>query len=175
MYFRSYRMWKYWLEHSLKIAVSENALTVNMWKCHKYLWNFHESAFLMCFHHFEKSWFGISLPYYYVKSYACFLTHCVPTASIPLKSERIYNSQYKCNYLKKENLFLNFWFNFWNLHQISNIFKQKMMVTANVFPKLQTVKNFVRPLCKKRACGTLFDTQHVKVSQLFAKSQSERF
>ena len=49
------------------------------------------------------------------------------------------------------------------------------MVIANVFPKLQTVKNFVRPFCKKRRFGTRFDNQHVKVSQILAKSQGEHF
>ena len=45
-----------------------------------------------------------------------------------------------------------------------------MIVIANVFPKLQTVKNFVRPLFKKRRFGTRFDTQHDKVSQVLEKS-----
>ena len=43
------------------------------------------------------------------------------------------------------------------------------MVTADVFRKLQTVKNLVRPLCKKRRFGTRFDSQHVKVSQKLPK------
>ena len=37
-----------------------------------------------------------------------------------------------------------------------------MVVIANVFPKLQTVKNFVRQLCKNRHFVTRFDSQHVK-------------
>ena len=49
------------------------------------------------------------------------------------------------------------------------------MVIANVFPKLQTVKNFVRPFCKKGRLGTCFDSQHVKVSQILSKSPSECF
>ena len=36
--------------------------------------------------------------------------------------------------------------------------KKKMMIIANVFPKLQTVKNFVTPLCKKRRFGTRLDS-----------------
>ena len=39
-----------------------------------------------------------------------------------------------------------------------------MIVTTNVFPKLQTVKNFVRPLSKKCRFGARFDIEHVKVS-----------
>ena len=50
-----------------------------------------------------------------------------------------------------------------------------MVVIANVFPKLQTVKNFVRPLCEKQFFATRFDSQHVKVSRILAKSQSEHF
>ena len=74
-----------------------------------------------------------------------------------------------------EKIFLNFLFHLWNLNQILNILKKTMMVIANVFPKLQTVKNFVRPFCKKRRFGTRFDNQHVKVSQILAKSQGEHF
>ena len=43
------------------------------------------------------------------------------------------------------------------------------MVIANVFPKLQTVQNFDRPLCRRRRFGTRFYSQHVKVSQILAK------
>ena len=49
------------------------------------------------------------------------------------------------------------------------------MVIANVLPKLQNVKNFVRPFCRKRHWRTRFDSQHVKVSQILAISQWERF
>ena len=95
--------------------------------------------------------------------------------SIVLNITRICDTQFKDNYLKNENLFQNFFLDFWHLHQISNILKQKVMVIANVFPKLQTVKNFVRPLCKKRCFGTRFDTHHDKVSQILAKSPWDCF
>ena len=49
------------------------------------------------------------------------------------------------------------------------------MVIANVFPKLQTVKNFVRPFCKKCRLGTRFDSQHVKVCRILAKCPLEHF
>ena len=45
----------------------------------------------------------------------------------------------------------------------------------NVFPKLQIVKNFVRPLPKKSRFRARFDSQHVKASQTLAKSPSEPF
>ena len=39
-----------------------------------------------------------------------------------------------------------------------------------MFPKLETVKNFVTPLCKKRRFGTRLDSRNVKVPKLLAKS-----
>ena len=71
---------------------------------------------------------------------------------------------------QNDKLFLNFLFNFWNLHQILNILKKRMIVTAKVFPKLKTVKIFVRTLSKKRHFRTRLESQHVKTSQIFAKS-----
>ena len=99
----------------------------------------------------------------------------MPRASILFNIARICNSQLKSNYLENEKHFPNFLFHLWNLHQISNILKRKVMVIANVFPELQTVKNFVRPLSKKRCFGRCFDSQHVNLSQLFAKSPWEWF
>ena len=110
-----------------------------------------------------------------MKSLVFFFTYWLPMASIMFKVLRICNSQLKFNYLKKEKLFLNFLFHFWNLHQILNILKEKMIVIANVFPKLQTVKIFVRKFSKEHRFGTGFGSQHVKASQLLAKSPWERF
>ena len=77
-------------------------------------------------------------------------------ASILFKVVRTCNSQFKCNYLKNKKLFLTFLFNFLNLHQILNILKEKMIVIANVFPKLQTLKIFVRKLCQEHIFRTGF-------------------
>ena len=96
-------------------------------------------------------------------------------ASILFKIVRIWNSQFKSNYVGNEQHFLNVSCNFWILHQILNILKKKMIVIAYVFPKLQTVKNFVRRLCKKCHFGTRFDSQQLKASQILAKSSWERF
>ena len=49
------------------------------------------------------------------------------------------------------------------------------MVTANEFPKLQTVKNLVSTLSKEDRFRTGFHSQHVKASKIHAKSPSERF
>ena len=45
-----------------------------------------------------------------------------------------------------------------------------MMVLVNVFSKLQTVENFVTPICKKRRFGTRLESGHVKVPRQLAKS-----
>ena len=94
-------------------------------------------------------------------------------ASILFNIARICNSQFKCKYLKNEKLFLNFLLHFWNLHQIFKILKEKIIVIAHVFPKFQTVKNFVTPLSKKGRFRKRFDSQHVKMSQILAKSARE--
>ena len=87
----------------------------------------------------------------------------------------ICSSLFKCNNLKTEKLFLNFSFRFCNLHQNLNIFNPKMIAIANAFPKLETVKNLVRTLSKKRRFRTSFDSQIVKASQTLVKSASEYF
>ena len=52
-------------------------------------------------------------------------------------------------------------------------FEEKMIVIANVFPKLKSVKDWVRSLSKKRCFRTPFGSHHVKVSQTCVKSSWE--
>ena len=66
-------------------------------------------------------------------------------------------------------------FHFWNLHQILDILKKKMIVIANVFQKLQIAKDFVTQLYKKRRFGARLDSRHVKVPRILAKSPGECF
>ena len=79
------------------------------------------------------------------------------------------------HYRKNKKLFLYFLFHFWNLHKILNVFKKRVIAIANVFPKSQTLKNFVRSPSKKCCFRTGFESQHVKASQILAKSQWECF
>ena len=104
-----------------------------------------------------------------MRSKGYLLTYSLPVASILFNVVAICNSQFKCNYLKNEKIFLNFLFHFWNLHQILSILKKNMMVVANVFPKLDVVTNFVIPLCKKRRFGTRLDSRLVKVSWILSE------
>ena len=73
------------------------------------------------------------------------------------------------NLSEKRKRFCSFYLHFWNLHQIIKILKENMIVIANVFPKLQTVKNLVRPFSKKPSFRTRFDSQHVKASQILVR------
>ena len=70
---------------------------------------------------------------------------------------------------KKESSLI-FLLHFWNGHQILNILKKKMILIATLFRKLQTVKEFVRPLFKKHPFRNPFDSQHIKGSQTLVKS-----
>ena len=54
---------KTFLDDSLKSAVLEHPLAVNMLKGHKHLWNLHESTFIIFLYHSETKWFEKYLPY----------------------------------------------------------------------------------------------------------------
>ena len=71
--------------------------------------------------------------------------------------------------MKKGKTFSKFLSHFWILHQILDILKEKMIVIANVFPKLQTVKIFVRKLYKEHRFRRGFYSQLVKAWQMLAK------
>ena len=65
------------------------------------------------------------------------------TSILSLK-EAIYCNILRCNYLKNEKLYLNFFLHFLNLDSISNIFQKKMTLIANLFFNLRTPKYVVR-------------------------------
>ena len=88
---------------------------------------------------------------------------------------RICSSLWKCNYLQTQKVFLNFLFHLWYIHQVLNIFEEKMIMIANLFPRLQTVKSFVKALSKNCRFRTSFEGQHVKWSQTLVKSEWEIF
>ena len=92
----------------------------------------------------------------------------------PIGVVRIWRSLFK-GYLKNEKHFLNFLGIFWNLHQILNIFKKKKIFIATVFPKLQTVKDLVRPLSEKCSFKNFSGSEHVKGPQTFVELEWEHF
>ena len=103
------------------------------------------------------------------------LRHGLPITSILFRIVRICRSLFKSSYLKNKNHFLGFLFHLWNFHHISNIFKKKKIVIANVFPKLVTVEGLVTPLTIQRRLKTSFYSQHVKRFQTLVKSSWGHF
>ena len=88
---------------------------------------------------------------------------------ILFKSLGISRPRFKWNYISNQQFFPISLFHFWNLHQILNILKKKMIAIPTLFRKLQNVKDLVRPLSKKHRSRTPFDSQHVKDFQTLAK------
>ena len=175
MSLRNYGISKTWLKNSLDSTVSEPPSTANMLMGAKHLWNPHDSNFIIFFHHSEVKWFAKYLPYWNLKSYGCLLTHWMLMTRIMFKIVRICSSLFKCNYLKNKKLFVNFLSDFWNHHQILDIFEKKMIVIANVFAKLQNVKDLVENLSWKRCFKTSFGSEHDKRSQTLARFWWEIF
>ena len=50
------------------------------------------------------------------------------------------NNKFKRLYLKKEKLFVDFFLDFWNMHEIENIEKKKKSILAQLLPKLLVPK-----------------------------------
>ena len=88
---------------------------------------------------------------------------------------RICSSQLKCNYLEKKNVFLNFLFHFWNLHQFLNTTSKNMIVTTNTFPEFQTAKDVVIETSEKPRFRTTLDSQHIKGLQTPVKPAWQHF
>ena len=55
-----------------------------------------------------------------------------------------------------------------------NIFKNGMTLIAKVFPKLRTLKNMVRSICKKFCFKGSFGKQHGKLAQTLLKFERQR-
>ena len=95
-----------------------------------------------------------------------FVTGLTADDKYPVQDCENMNFQFKCSFLKNQNLFLNCLFHFCILHQILNILKENMIVIANAFPKSLTVKIFVRKLSKERRFRTGYGSQQVTASQM---------
>ena len=99
----------------------------------------------------------------------------MPITCILFRIEKILGSLFKCNYLKNNKLFLSVLFHLWNLNQILNISIKKNILIANVFPKLKTALDLVRPFTKKHPVRTFFDGQLLNGSRTLVKSLLEHF
>ena len=138
--FPKLRTLKTWLDNSLKSLVSDDPLTRNIINVPKHCWSPHQSTFIIFLNHCRGNWVGKSLSYWYAKSWDCLLTHWLPMKSILFLIETIYRYQFRCNYLRKNQRFLNFRLHFWNLDQFSNVLKNKDTLTDFVSWKLRTQK-----------------------------------
>ena len=98
------------------------------------------------------------------------LTHWLLMTSILVLIEIIWSNHFGRNYLKKEKFFLNFCLTFRNLHLILKIFKKKMTLIADLFPKLRTPENVFRYMCKKSRFKRSFDRQHGKLVKTLLRS-----
>ena len=174
MYFQNYRLWKSCLDYSPRSVVSEHALTVNMSKCPKILEKSPGEHFYHVFSSLSLKLNWKMSPLVLGEIVEAVVKTWLLMASILYKIGEIFNSQFKCNYLKNEKHFLNFLFHFWNPHQILKISKKRMIVIANVFPKLQTLNILLRPLSNKPCVTTHFDSQQVKASHILVNSPWER-
>ena len=132
-------------------------------------------ALLLCFSFTLRRNYFEKISYLNLTSKGCLLTHWLPMTSILFWIVRSYGSLFKWNFLKNEIIFLEFLLHLWNLHQTLNIFKERKNVINNVFPKLQSVKDLLRPLSKRGRFRTSFDRQHIKGSQRLPKIAWEHF
>ena len=89
--------------------------------------------------------------------------------------ERIYNKQFKCNYLKQKKAFSKLFATFLKSKSKFERFGKKMTLRVYLFPKLQTVKDMIRKMSKKLRFRTLFDNQLAKGSQAVLKSSRHHF
>ena len=105
----------------------------------------------------------------------CVLTHWLRMTSILFGIVTICSSLFKCSFLKNEKLFLNFLFHLWNLHQILNIFEKKIIVIANVFPRLQTVKTWLNHSLKIAVSEHPLAVNTLKVPKCFWNMHETNF
>ena len=87
---------------------------------------------------------------------------------------RISRPRSKCNYPWNQKLFLILLFHFWNL-QFLKMVKEKMIVKATLFRKLQTVKDLIKPFSKKYRFRRPFESKQVKGCQTLVKSYESTF
>ena len=169
MYFGNYRLWKIWLDHSIEGAVSEHALTDNIWKCPKHIGNLHASALIIFFIIVREVDFEWS-PQVLGEILGLFFKILTADGKCPVWDCENLPLPIQIQISKQQQNSSKFFLHFYVLHQILNILKEKLIVRANVFPKLRTVKIFVRKFSKEHTFRTGFGSQHVKAFQMLAKS-----
>ena len=124
----------------LKNRVSKDPSTSNMVNGPKHCWNLNDSTFTIFIDRCEENHALKIFCDWYWKSSDCLLTHWLPMTSILFLTEAIYCNIFRCNYLRNEKNFRNFFLHFLNLDSILNIFKKKITLIADAFLNLGTPK-----------------------------------
>ena len=146
-------------------------MTSDMVNGPKNWWNVNDTTFTIFLDHCEENQSWKNLPDWDEKSEDCLLTHWQAMTSILFLTEAIYCNIFRCNYLRNEKYFMNFFFNFLNLDSILNIFKKKMTLITDVFFNLRTPKYVVREMSKKSCFRDPFDKWHGKRAETLLKSE----
>ena len=89
---------------------------------------------------------------------------------IPVARCRIYQNNFKRHYLRNKRLFLDFLLHFWNLHETSSIFKKKMSILGELFPRLLILKNVGTKTSKRSCFRTPFGNEPVNGFQTLLKA-----
>ena len=84
---------------------------------------------------------------------------------IPPAICRIFCNNFKRYYLKNGRFFPDFLLHFWNVHEISNIFKKRLSVLAILYPKLLFPKEVATETSRRSCFRTPFGNQRVNVFQ----------
>ena len=81
--------------------------------------------------------------------------------SIPVAICRFSYNKFKRFYLKRESLFVDFWYYFWNVHGIYNVLKNTKSILAQLLPKLLHPKEMLTEASKRSRFRTPFGNQRV--------------
>ena len=108
MYSRNYGLWKTLIEKCLESPVSEHCSTVNTLKDPKHCCNLYGSPFIIFSHQSHGNTVGKYIQQWYLEAKECLLIYWLLITSILFVIGRIYRSQFRCNYLRNKNPFLNF-------------------------------------------------------------------
>ena len=110
MDFWTYGLRNTWLVKCLKSPVSEDPSTRNLVNGTKYYSKLDDSTFTTFIDPCEDNSRWKSLSQWHPKSLGYLLTHWLPMTSIVFLKEAIYCNIFRCNYLRKEKIFLNFFY-----------------------------------------------------------------
>ena len=120
MYCWTYRLGKTWLDKCLKSPVLEDPLTSNMVNGRKHRWNLNDSTFTIFIAPCRLKTFLWVI----CKILWLFLKPLPPMTDNLFLIDTINSNRFSGNYLKQK-VFLNFFFHFWNLDWIWNIFQKE--------------------------------------------------